>query len=144
LQPITITLSGAPVGKGRPRFVRKTGHAFTPASTRRYEDVLRYAAQVEMNGRAPIEGPVRVEVTALFPIPASWSKKKRSAAEAGFVYATVKPDSDNLLKVLDSLNEVVWRDDKQITDARIVKGYSTAPRYVVTVTPLENFPLLPA
>lgn len=33
---ITIRLAGAAQGKGRPRFARKTGHAFTPAKTRGY------------------------------------------------------------------------------------------------------------
>lgn len=131
--PVQIVLSGEPQGKGRPRFVRSTGHAFTPANTRKYESALRYAAQEAMGTEAPLEGPLCVVVVAIFPVPASWSEKKRRAAYAGAIWPTVKPDADNLIKVLDACNEVVWRDDKQIVDARIVKRYGERPRLVIEV-----------
>lgn len=130
---IVIELPGVPQGKGRPRFVRATGHAFTPAKTRSYESMLQGAALDVMGGRAPLDGAVRVNVEAYFPVPSSWSKSKRAAALAGERRPTTKPDADNLLKVLDSMNEVVFRDDKQIVTAQIDKHYSERPRLVVTV-----------
>lgn len=135
---ITIELSGEPRGKGRPRFVRATGIAFTPAETRKYESALRFAAQQEMATRSPLEGPLSVLVEAHFPIPQSWSRKKRDQALAGMVRPTTKPDADNLLKNLDSFNEVVFRDDKQIVDARISKFYSDRPRLVIRVEPIAS------
>lgn len=131
--PIVIRLDGEPVGKGRPRFVRETGHAYTPAHTRSYEVALRLAGQDAIGIREPLEGPLAVYVEALFPVPASWSKKKRAEALAGRVQPTVKPDADNLLKVLDALNEVVWRDDKQIVEAHVLKRYSAKPALVIEV-----------
>lgn len=130
---ITIELPGIPQGKGRPRFVRATGHAFTPARTRSYESMLQGAAIEVMNGTAPIDGPVHVTVEAHFPVPASWSKSKRSAALLNITRPTKKPDADNLMKVLDSLNEVVWKDDAQIVEGTVVKLYSERPRLVVKV-----------
>lgn len=124
---IVIELAGTPVGKGRPRFIRRTGHAYTPEKTRNYEGNLRLAAQDVMGGAKPLEGPLAVTVHALFPIPASWSKKKRSAALDGSMWPTSKPDPDNIMKGLDALNEVVFRDDKQIVDARVIKSYSERP-----------------
>lgn len=144
--PITIRLAGAPHGKGRPRFVRETGHAFTPAKTRSYEAALRIAAGEAMTGQTPMEGPVSVTVLACFPIPVSWSKKKQLAAVTGDIRPTGKPDLDNLLKALDALNEIVFRDDAQIVEAVITKTYSTLPSLIVTVRPLVAAPavLLPA
>lgn len=135
---VTITLSGEPVGKGRPRFVRATGHAFTPANTRKYESALRYAAQEAMAGAAPFEGPVSVEITAAFPIPVSWPKWRKAAALRGLEWATCRPDGDNVLKLAgDSLNEIVWRDDKQIVKFELSKIYSEHPSLTVIVEPLE-------
>ncbi len=135
-EPIIIELAGVPVGKGRARFVRATGRAYTPGKTRDYENNLRLTAQVCMIGRAPLEGPLSIAVQALFPVPASWSKKKREAALAGAIRPTVKPDADNLLKVLDACNEIVWRDDKQIVHASISKRYGERASYRVTVDEL--------
>jgi Holliday junction resolvase RusA-like endonuclease len=131
--PIVVELDGEPKGKGRPRFVRSTGHAFTPAATRSYEGALRLAAQAVMVGRTPVEGPLAVEVLASMPIPASWSKGKRYAAIAGTIKPTSRPDVDNLVKMLDAFNEVVWRDDKQVVSCRVAKIYSEKPSFRVEV-----------
>ena len=139
MKPIVIELTGEPEGVGRPRFVRKTGIAFTPATTRKYQAALRFAAQTAMNGQAPLDIPVTVRVIALFPVPASWSKRKRSLAIDGLVCATCKPDCDNILKNLDALNQVVFVDDKQVVAAMIHKRYSDRPALRIEVTPVENF-----
>ncbi len=133
MNPIVITLRGEPKGKGRPRFVRATGKAFTPAATRSYESHLRLAAQEAMGARKPIEGPISVDVVALMPIPKSWSRSKRAEAALQLHRPTKKPDADNLMKVLDSLNEVVWRDDAQVVEAKISKRYSDIPSLKITV-----------
>lgn len=130
---IVVFLAGEPRGKGRPRFVRATGHAFTPADTRKYESHLRLAAQDAMAGRPPIEGPVDVEVFAAFPVPQSWSRSKRANALLGLTRPTVKPDWENIAKMLDAFNEVVWRDDRQVVDGCIRKVYSDTPCLRITV-----------
>lgn len=135
---IMIELSGIPKGKGRPRFVRATGIAFTPADTRKYESALRYAAQEAMGSRVPLEGLVSVAVEAHFPVPQSWSRKKRDQALAGLIRPATKPDADNLLKCVDSFNEIVFRDDKQIVDARISKFYSDRPRLSICIEPVAD------
>lgn len=135
-EPIIIELSGEPKGAGRPRFVRATGVAFTPADTRRYQSALRYAGQEAMNGRAPLDGPLRVSIVAAFPIPQSWSKKKRAQALTGSLWPVTRPDADNIVKQCDALNEIVWRDDKQIVSAEITKRYSDRPALSIMVTPI--------
>lgn len=133
MTPVVIRVAGVPVGKGRPRFVRATGRAYTPQKTRSYEDVIRYTAQVEMGDRPLLEGALDVLVVASFPIPASMSKGKRLAALSGALHPTVKPDADNLLKVLDALNGIVFADDKQVVRADVRKVYSATPELTIRV-----------
>lgn len=131
---LVITLAGAPRGKGRPRFVRSSGHAFTPKKTRNYEASLQYAAVDQRpKGFTPLVGPLKVSVEAVFPVPQSWSLAKRDAALHGEWPPTIKPDADNILKLLDAFNQVIWVDDKQVVEARIVKRYGLDPRLTVTV-----------
>ena len=130
---ITISLPGLPKGKGRPRFVRATGRTYTPADTVSYEGALKLAARVSMQGRAPLEGALAVTMVAEFPVASSWSKKKQAAALAGAVRPTSKPDADNLLKTLDALNQVVWKDDAQIVNATIIKRYGQRPGVTIVV-----------
>jgi hypothetical protein len=69
-EPITIIVDGAAVAKGRPRFVRRTGIAFTPSHVRKYESYARLAASEAMHGRMPLQGPIRLELVVELPIPA--------------------------------------------------------------------------
>src|SRR5262249_37446987 len=94
---ITVVIGGAPVAKGRPRMTRK-GFAYTPSATRKYEAHARMAAQLAMDGRPPIEAPVRIEVLAELPIPASWSERKKAEAITGTVRPTSRPDVDHYVK----------------------------------------------
>lgn len=51
------------------------------------------------------------------------------------VLPTKKPDIDNVLKsVLDGLQGVAYKDDKNITSARISKRYSAEPRLEIYMT----------
>lgn len=134
--PLRIVVDGAPVGKGRPRFVRSTGMAFTPSKTANYEAILAAAGAEAMAGHPPLEGPLVVHVTAFMPIARSWTKKKTAAALDG-AERPGKPDLDNILKVLDALNQIVWRDDAQIAEARVSKLYDSDPRLEIEVEPLE-------
>jgi Holliday junction resolvase RusA-like endonuclease len=133
--PITIELTGEPRGKGRPRFTR-AGIAYTPAGTRSYEAMLRLAAQDAMGGASPLEGALALTVEAYMPIPRSWSGKRQREAAAGRILPITRPDADNLMKPIDALNGVVWRDDAQIVSVSFNKRYSERPRLVVTVEAL--------
>lgn len=134
--PIIIRLDGAPQGKGRPRFVRSSGRAFTPAATRSYEAALRYAAQVAMGNRPPLTGPVEVAVYAGFPIPKSLPKRDLARAVNGEIRPTKKPDADNLMKCMDALNQVVWADDAQVVEAHVRKYYDVKPCLTIIVRPM--------
>lgn len=133
IDSIIIELLGEPKGKGRPRFARRTGHAYTPQKTASYEACLRHEAALAMADRPPFEGALRVQVSAYFGVPQSWSAKKRAAAFAGTIRPAKRPDLDNIAKMLDALNEVVWRDDAQVVSGLIEKFYSDRPRLRVEV-----------
>jgi Holliday junction resolvase RusA-like endonuclease len=138
---ITVVLHGEPRGKGRPRsaMVRpRFGKSFirvhTDEETEAYEKALKLTAKVAMGaGRRPLEGPLDVVVTAVMPIPNSWSRKKREAALAGQFRPTVSPDWDNFGKVTDALNKVVWLDDSQVVRGTVIKVYGERPLLRVEV-----------
>lgn len=130
---VSFTVPGAPVGKARPRFT-KQGFVFTQKKTAGWEQLCKLAASDAMKGRPPMECPVFVNIVATLPVPQSWSKKKRAAALAGELLPTVKPDADNLCKAaLDACNGIVYADDKQAVEVRIVKRYGSIPGTSVSV-----------
>lgn len=137
---LSFEIPGDPVAKARPRATMMMGraHLYTPAKTEKYEARVAIFAQQAMAGRPVFEGPVALSVTALFPIPPSWTKKRQAAARAGAEHHTKKPDLDNVLKAIkDGLNGVAWKDDSQVCVLRDCrKGYSDTPRVLVTVEPI--------
>lgn len=108
--------------------------AYTPEKTANYENLVKVMAHEAMQGRPLIDGAVGVDIALNVPIPSSWSKKKQQAAIVHQVLPTSKPDTDNCVKaIFDALNGVVWVDDKQVVDLRVVKRYSDSPRACVSV-----------
>ena len=122
---MTIQVPGIPVGKGRPRMSVRGGHprAYTPEKTVRYENLVRTTFMNDYPDAVPIDVPVRVDIYAFFPIPKSWSKKKKASAVDGFV--SKKPDIDNIVKaVFDGLNGVAWTDDSLVSEVHAWKKYT--------------------
>lgn len=102
--------------------------------TEAHEKVLAQAGALFMRGSAATERPVSLLVHVFREIPASWSRKDREAALAGEILPTSRPDGDNYLKLVqDGLNEIVWRDDSQVIDARVIKRYSDRPALRIEV-----------
>lgn len=130
---VRIVMLGEPKGKGRPRFSRATGRAFTPAATVSYEGMLKVAATEAMGSRRPLAGALRISVVARMPVPRSWSNRKREAALAGRVDPTGRPDIDNIVKMMDALNHIVWTDDSQIVQCVATKRYDDQPAFVLEV-----------
>ena len=134
MNEVHIFLPGQPIGKGRPRFTRM-GRVYTPEKTRRYEHRLAAEASNWMVLRQldPIVCPCKVMIKAQFEIPKSWTNKKKAQA-AAFEINPGKPDIDNVAKiVLDSLNRVVFEDDQQVYDLKVIKRYGD-PCLIITVS----------
>ena len=133
---IRVWVPGAPIAKGRPRVAIRGGYAvaYTPKRTVRYESTVALAASEAMAGRPPINGAVRLEILAYFPIPASWPKKRRQEAADGLVAHTYRPDADNVIKsVLDGLAGILISDDSQVCELTVKKRYSDRPGVSVAV-----------
>jgi len=87
-----------------------------------------------MRGKERITGPVKADLTAVMQIPISWSRKNREKALNGDIKPTSKPDVDNILKIaLDSLNGIVYGDDKQVVEATIEKCYGEKPELIIRI-----------
>jgi Holliday junction resolvase RusA-like endonuclease len=141
LTNVAFTVPGDPQGKGRARVGKIGGHArmFTPAKTVAYEGLIAMAAQQAMAGCKPFVGACAVEVECVFAMPKSMSKKHRVDALAGRMRPTKKPDGDNVLKaVCDGINGVVWVDDVQAVDSRVIKRYGETPCVQVRVALLDT------
>lgn len=125
-----VVINGQPMGKQRPKvtLVNGYGRAYTPTKTINYETLVKLEYQ-NQDGTYYDEGSLSLKVVAYYQIPKSFSKKKRMQAITGELRPTVKPDLDNVLKIIcDALNKVAYKDDNQITNIEIKKFYAEIPR----------------
>lgn len=133
-------ISGKPQGKGRPRFTRnKNGcvlGVFTPEKTAVYEKEIQWAYLLAHRDKEIIQGPVALEVIAVLPVAKSESKKLKERKLGGVVPPTVKPDVDNVAKIImDGLNGVAYADDKQVTELFVSKCYGEEAKTIVKIKP---------
>lgn len=145
---LRFSIPGEPKGKGRPR-----AHArivmvddeptavvsmHTPADTTAAENAVKAAFRAKFPHHRPWAGAVMIRFTAVFAIPKSLNKAQLAAAHAGKLYATKKPDKDNIEKlIVDALNTIAWVDDCQVMGGG-VKRYGQSPRVEVELEELET------
>lgn len=116
-----IEIPGKPQPKQRPRMTRY-GAVYTPAATQSFERLVKRHAKLA--GAKPGLEPVHVDITSVFAIPKSWSKKRKLAAD-GQPHIS-RPDLDNLVKsVLDGLNGVAFADDALVHSVSCRKVWSS-------------------
>lgn len=133
---------GAPQGKARARTVRNahTGQtmSYTPDNTVLYENLIKTCYMNAGGGIFNNKEPVKLQVTAYFPIPKSTSKKKAAQMLAKEILPAKKPDADNILKAVnDALNGLAYGDDSQVCFECINKYYDLNPRLEITVDLME-------
>lgn len=134
---IKFSIPGEPVAKARPRFTRN-GHAYTPAKTRTYEEIVRLHATQAMKGKKLLTGALELDVTFYFAIPKYFTNAIREKAMRGELAHQKKPDFDNCAKAItDACNKVVYNDDAQVTDAHVYKRYSEFPRVEITIKEMQ-------
>lgn len=138
---IVFEVQGAPVGWQRAGVNRWSGRHYTQDKTRDAEMATALAYKIAAHGyRFPDGTAVAVTIHAYYPIPQRTSKAKREEMIMGNLLPTVKPDVDNVSKlVLDALNGVAYDDDKQVVGGTAWKWYSDNPHIVVTVQDAAEF-----
>jgi Holliday junction resolvase RusA-like endonuclease len=117
---LEFTIPIKPQGKARHRtrvvmIGRKpVAMQYAEQKAKAYEQAIRDAVIAQYRGD-PFDGPLIVSIYA-------WFRKPKSSR---LVYPTVKPDADNIAKaVLDSLNGILWHDDKQVCHLYVHKVYA--------------------
>ena len=145
---IRFTISGEPVGKGRPRFSTRNGYVrtHTDKKTESYEAKTIYSYNLQHEGMTfePNE-MIHAEIHAYFLIPKGHYHyhKKTNTTDLdkqglemlnGELEPTKKPDCDNIAKViLDALNGVAYHDDSQVVELVVHKHYAETTRVNVTL-----------
>jgi Holliday junction resolvase RusA-like endonuclease len=125
-----FTIPGPPAGKARHRTGK--GRAYTPRQTLMYENAVKYA-YLESGGKM-LDGPVELMILAYYSIPKSASRKRHALMLAGEIRPTVRPDWDNIGKIVcDAINGIAYRDDACVTDATVRKRYAENPRVEVEI-----------
>lgn len=131
---LTLEIPGKPFGKQRPRFMRSTGHTYTPAETTNYENLVKVLFREKYPEHAPVDCGVKMEVTAVFTVAQSWTKKKKCLAMEN----KIRPHSydwDNIGKVIsDALNTIAYKDDTQVYSAYVEKQFGEIPCVKVKLT----------
>ena len=137
---VAFEIAGEPKAKARHRsrigFLNRKPFVmqYPDPETAKYEKVIAQVAALAMRGRDPTDKPVALLVHAYRSVPASWSKRDREAALAGTIRPTSKPDGDNYLKaVSDAMNKIVYFDDSQVIDGRVIKRYDLRPALRIEV-----------
>ena len=111
------------VGKQRPRYSSRVKGMYTPIETITFEEkvktafINKYNIQTEASKK-----PFKAKIIATFKPGETYSKKKREQLLTQ-IYAQ-KPDVDNIAKsVLDSLNGLAYKDDRQVSALEVYKEF---------------------
>ena len=131
---ITFTVPGNPVPQPRARITTRGGHghAYTPANHAVHAYRASIAAAARAAGACVHDEPVRMVIDFVFARPKSHMRKSGLAPDAPRLPL---PDIDNLEKaVLDALNGVAWKDDRQVACVNKEKSYGTEARTTVRIS----------
>lgn len=139
---LTFCLPITPTAQQRPRHARFGGHDVTykSASQQANERTLE-ACLLQHRPEKPLSGPLELSFSAIFPVPRSWTKKRREAALRGEMWHTARPDTDNLAKQLkDAMTRLgFWDDDRQVAAyGRCEKKYGERGAWRVSVRTLGS------
>ena len=99
---------------------------YDPPKSKTYKQMVAAVVRSHMNinGIQTITAPIAIHLNFYFTPPKSYSKKRIRAIESKEELFTKKPDVDNLAKsILDSCNNLLFKDDSQIIGLTIGKHY---------------------
>lgn len=123
-----LFIPGVPISSARPRVTRNG--TFLPKKSREYKKTIQ-EHYIRNNGGDYGDVPVEMMLWFIFPIPKSYSKKKRKQIQEREYAYMGKPDIDNLEKsIMDALNGLAYKDDAQVVSLFSVKTYTERPEDV--------------
>ncbi len=129
-----IKVKGTIVPKQRPRATTIGGFArmYTPSKTKIYEERIANQWIQDTNNFVFDEDKLlHVQIFARFTVPKSMSAKNKAEVFFGKRLAPTAKDCDNIAKVvLDALNGVAYKDDKQVVSLDVHKLYTTEEEYI--------------
>lgn len=127
-----FNIPGKIQAKQRPRFNGIS--AYTPQKTVNYENWVKACYLEKYKSNDLLDVPLEVHIIAYYEIPKSISKKKKQEMLEDKIRPTIKPDTDNIAKsILDSLNGIAYKDDKQIVSLKVDKYYAEVPSVSVEI-----------
>jgi Holliday junction resolvase RusA-like endonuclease len=132
-----MELDGFVMPKQRPR-LGAGGRTYTPKETRVFEQRVRDAAIAKMLnlGVRMFECPVTVHLEIRDQIPNTAEQWMRRLMAKGLVTEMTGGDLDNKEKaVLDAINGVVYRDDKQVIQTYKFRRYGEKAGFKLHVSP---------
>lgn len=121
---ITIIIPGDPVPLPRERVkvIRGKPHHYRTGPIVAYQETVRLLANQAC--QCPLLGPLIVQIDFTLERPATTK----------FAVPACKPDIDNLVKgVLDALNGIAYRDDKQVIELHARKLWGDISRTIVAI-----------
>lgn len=131
-----LTIPVEPQPQSRPRFTARGRyvHAYENKKITMYKRMVAATYQSYFGTVKPTEKAIAVDVVFYRPVQKSISKIERQRRLTGKSLPAIKPDIDNYVKaILDALNGVAFRDDKQIISLNAKKLYSDKPRTEIEI-----------
>ena len=127
-------VEGKIVGKQRPRVNMYTGNVYTPNKTKDYEEWIKQSFFLKYPRYEVLENRVKIEIVAYLKIPQKTSKANTESMLNDEISPLKKPDIDNIGKVvLDALNDLVIKDDVQVSKISIEKKYGEQEKLYIKV-----------
>lgn len=133
---IKLIINKTPQPQSRPRFTARGRyvHAYENKKITMYKRMIAATYQSYFGAVKPTEKAIAVDVVFYRPVQKSISKIERQRRLTGESLPAIKPDIDNYVKaILDALNGVAFRDDKQIISLNAKKLYSDKPRTEIEI-----------
>lgn len=131
---VDVFACGIPKGQPRPRAFARNGKArvYDPGTAEAWKGAVALA----VGPRAPVTGPVRVDLAFAMPRPKAHLDSRGRIKDSAPGYHTGKPDADNLAKgCLDALTTMrVWQDDAQVASLRVTKRYDEGGSWGCAIT----------
>lgn len=130
----TCTIPGRPGTKGNSHRIMKRGNHMSVSPSASSQQRERAAREVIASERpaAPFAGPLVVEVSFVFAIPASRRKGKDKVSVGD--PCLLRVDRGNLLKLIeDAMNGLVYDDDSQVVGGNVSKVWGETSGTKVTV-----------